>query len=104
MNESYVLTQEDLDLGLDGHDFPTVKVAGNVNPAVLSSLFSSGWQKCPFYNTEANNALALRYGRNAFMDGFLHGIYDSPLLRAIKYHRQSNVELLLRVGADPNGQ
>ncbi len=104
MNESYVLTQEDLDPGLDGHDFPAVKAAGNVNPAVLSSLLSSGWQKSPFYNTEPNNALALRYGPNAFMDGFLHGIYDSPLLRAIKFHRQSNVELLLRLGADPNGQ
>ena len=69
MNESYVLTQEDLDPGLDGHDFPAVKAAGNVDPAVLSSLLSCGWQKSPFYNTEPNNALALRYGPNAFMDG-----------------------------------
>ena len=76
MNESYVLTQEDLDPGLDGHDFPAVKVAGNVDPAVLSSLLSCGWQKSPFYNTEPNNALALRYGPNAFMDFFM--VYTTP--------------------------
>ena len=45
MNESYVLTQEDLDPGLDGHSFPAVKATGNVNPAFLSSLWSCGWQK-----------------------------------------------------------
>ena len=80
MNESYVLTQEDLDPGLDGHDFPAVKVAGNVDPAVLSSLLSCGWQKSPFYNTEPNNALALRYGPNAFMDFFM--VYTTRLFYA----------------------
>ncbi|MCJ1264305.1 hypothetical protein MMC22_004176 [Lobaria immixta] len=38
------------------------------------------------------------------MDGVIDGLYDSPLLRAIQHHRQANVELLLRTGADPNGQ
>ena len=104
MNHSNILTQEDLDPGLDGHDFPAVKAAGNPTSAVLSNLLLRGWQESPFYNTEPANALALRYGPNAYMDGSLHGIYDSPLLRAIKFHRQSNVDLLLQAGADPNGQ
>ena len=104
MDHLNILTQEDLDPGLDGHDFPAVKAAGNPNSAVLSNLLLRGWQQSPFYNTEPTNALALRYGPNAYMDGSLHGIYDSPLLRAIKYHLQSNVDLLLQAGADPNGQ
>ena len=104
MDHSKILAQEDLDPGLDGHDFPAVRAAGNPNPAILSTLLLRGWQESPFYNTDPANALALRYGPNAYMDGSLHGIYDSPLLRAIRLHRQSNVDLLLQAGADPNGQ
>ena len=85
MNGSYVLPQEDLDPGLDGREVPAVKATENVKYAVLSSLLSYGWQTSPCYNTEPNNALALHYGPNAFMDGLLYGIYDMPLLNTIKF-------------------
>ncbi|MCJ1469873.1 hypothetical protein MMC07_008517 [Pseudocyphellaria aurata] len=104
MSQSYVLQDSDLDPGLDGDDFPAVRAAASAKPLFLNNLLSHGWTKSPLYNSNPQNILASRYGPNAFMDGVIDGLYDSPLLRAIKYHRQANVELLLRAGADPNGQ
>ncbi|KAL8805948.1 MAG: hypothetical protein Q9223_004999 [Gallowayella weberi] len=103
MADQYGLTEADLEPGLDGHDFPAVRMAGNANPRLLEALLSHGWQLSPFYRPD-NLGLAMRYGPNAYMKGTSDGIYDSPLLRAIESGQSANISVLLRAGADPNGQ
>ncbi|KAL8862690.1 MAG: hypothetical protein Q9178_001188 [Gyalolechia marmorata] len=103
MAAQYGLIEADLDPGLDGHDFPAVRMASNANPRLLEALLSHGWQLSPFYRPD-NLGLAMRYGPNAYMDGRVDGIYDSPLLRAIETGQLVNIGILLRAGADPNGQ
>ncbi|KAL8757942.1 MAG: hypothetical protein Q9199_001854 [Rusavskia elegans] len=103
MADQYGLTETDLDPGLDGHDFPAVRMASNASPRLLEALLSHGWQLSPFYRPD-NLGLAMRYGPNAYMDGRVDGVYDSPLLRAIESGQLTNMGILLRAGADPNGQ
>lgn len=108
LNEEYTLSPSDVDPIVDGGDFPSVKAAGASNPAILRAVMRHGWQQSAMYTSDtrsvSGNALKERFGANAFMDGVLQGIYDSPLLRAIQHNRLENVRYLLDAQADPNGQ
>ncbi|KAL8806036.1 MAG: hypothetical protein Q9182_001568 [Xanthomendoza sp. 2 TL-2023] len=103
MTDQHGLTEADLEPGFDGYDFPAVRMAGMANPRLLEAMLSHGWQLSPFYRFN-DNGLAMRYGPNAYMNGRSDGIYDSPLLRAIESGQLENISILLRAGADPNGQ
>ena len=105
MADQHDLTGADLQPGFDGHDFPAVKMASTQDPHLLEALLSHGWQSSPLYSPNNEySGLASRYGPNAYMDGRAHGIYDSPLLRAIESSQLANMGILLGAGADPNGQ
>ncbi|KAL8671164.1 MAG: hypothetical protein Q9168_004341 [Polycauliona sp. 1 TL-2023] len=103
MADTHGLTEADVDAGLEGGEPPAVRMASSPNPNLLEALLSHGWSLSPYYHPDSPS-LARRYGPNAYMTGRVDGVYDSPLLRAIETGQLANMNILLRAGADPNGQ
>jgi hypothetical protein len=102
---AYRLTEDDLDVSDD--DPPSIRAARNPNPLVLTAVLNEatrltnalGPNATPFKHFQVNR----NYSADTYVCGAIHGIYNSPLVAAIKACLPQNVAALLAAGADPNG-
>ena len=86
---------------------PSVHAAENPNPQVLISVLNEGSRLIAALgaNPKPSDLFCIEYdySANTYVSGVVYGIYDSPLIGAIKASLPQNVAILLGAGADPNG-
>ena len=86
---------------------PSVHAAENPNPQVLISVLNEGSRLIAALGANPKPSdlfyIEYDYSANTYVSGVVYGIYDSPLIGAIKASLPQNVAILLGAGADPNG-
>lgn len=98
---SYRLTYDDLD-GSDENS-PSIRAAGNPNPAVLDALLKHYFRHLETVPAGRVDPTLEVWGPNANSMGAEYGTYETPLTAAIRANIPENLQALLVTGADPTG-
>lgn len=98
----YELTEEDTHDS--DYDPPCGRAARNPNPNLLLAILAEWSRRDAETPPSYQRCSILRpFSPHTHLPGSIYGTYSSPLAEAIKASLPANIEILLKVGVDPNG-